>query len=138
MILIQKIAMKAADVKNLGLRRSKKLQKENLFPVDDAPIETLANGAKQSAVGYRYDLLDPYALAAVAGIAHKGALKYGDNNWHGIPVESHLNHAMAHIYAFLAGDVGEPHLEHALCRMIFATGKHLNPAINGSARNVGP
>lgn len=105
---------------------------DKLFPTDDMPVETLENGAMQSAVNYRYDLLDPFALAAVAGIAHKGAAKYGENNWHGIPLQSHLNHCLAHIYAYLAGDLGEPHLQHALCRMVFAVGKLLNPAINGA------
>jgi|GEM_PF-2393797 len=105
---------------------------DKLFPTDDMPVETLENGAMQSAVNYRYDLLDPFALAAVAQIAHKGAAKYGENNWHGIPLHSHLNHCLAHIYAYLAGDLGEPHLQHALCRMVFAVGKLLNPEINGT------
>lgn len=103
----------------------------DLFPDPDAPMQTLPNGAKQSATEYRYDLLDPWAMAQLANVLHKGAEKYGANNWHGIPVESSLNHAVAHIYAYLAGDTREPHLAHAFTRLMFALAKSSNPNIKG-------
>lgn len=107
----------------------KSVKRSDLLPKSDAPMETLDNGAKQSAVTYRYDLIDPFALAALAKVLDFGAKKYGDNNWHGIPLESHLNHAVAHVYAFIAEDKEEDHLSHAFTRLMMALAKYLNPNI---------
>ncbi len=86
----------------------------------DAPIVTNEVGAKQSAVPYRCDLLPARATLAVAGVLHEGAVKYGDDNWKGIPVREHLNHALTHILAYLASDRQDQHLEHAACRLLMA------------------
>ncbi len=85
-----------------------------------APVITNEAGAKQSAVPYRCDLLPARATLAVAAVLHEGAEKYGDDNWKGIPVQEHLNHALTHIFAFLAGDIQDKHLEHAACRLLMA------------------
>ena len=84
--------------------------------------ETVVNerGGKQSKVEYRFDLLPPQALAAVAKVLKEGAVKYGENNWHNIDSGDHLNHALIHIYADLAGDNQDDHLEHAACRILMA------------------
>ncbi len=86
----------------------------------DAPTATNAAGGKQSASPYRCDLLPPLASLAVAEVLAHGAEKYGANNWHKIPVEDHLNHALAHIFADRAGDTQDSHLEHAACRIFMA------------------
>lgn len=86
----------------------------------DAPTVTNAAGAKQSAVAYRVDLLPPRAILAVAAVLHAGATKYGTDNWRGIPIADHLNHAMTHVFAWLAGDRSDDHLSHAACRLLMA------------------
>lgn len=86
----------------------------------DAPTVTNAAGAKQSHVPYRCDLLPARATLAVAAVLHEGAAKYGPDNWRGIPVADHLNHAMTHVLAMLAGDTSDDHLEHAACRLLMA------------------
>lgn len=86
----------------------------------DSPTVVNENGGKQSALPFRFDLIDARALATVAEILHDGAEKYGQDNWRRISVESNLNHAIAHIYGHLAGDVQDNHLGHAACRIIFA------------------
>jgi len=83
---------------------------------DGKTIE-FACGAKRSAdrVGVRYDLLSPIALARYAAACAEGAQKYGDFNCEkGMPAGEMLNHAVAHIYAYLAGDRSEDHLGHAM------------------------
>ena len=50
------------------------------------------------------------------------AEKYGVDNWRKIGVESHLNHLLMHVFAYLAGDTQDEHLEHALCRAMMAVG----------------
>ena len=63
----------------------------------------------------RYDLISPIALEAWARTYAEGAAKYGDFNWEkGMPAHDLLNHAIRHIYLFLAGDRSEEHLPHAL------------------------
>lgn len=83
-------------------------------------------GGQQSLSPYRFDLLPPLALAATAKVLARGAATYGERTWMGITVDSQLNKALQHIYAFLAGDEteedGDPveHLRHASCRILFA------------------
>lgn len=70
---------------------------------------------------FRYDLVSPIGLREVARACAEGAQKYGDWNWEkGMPVHDLLNHAIAHIYQFLAGDRSEPHLGHAAWNLLAA------------------
>lgn len=86
----------------------------------DAPITTNAKGGKQSLVPFRCDLLPPLAALRVAEVLEHGATKYGPKNWHAIAVEEHLNHMLAHTFAYLAGDTQDDHLGHAACRAFMA------------------
>ena len=70
---------------------------------------------------FRYDLVSPIGLREVARACAEGAEKYGDWNWEkGMPVNDLLNHAIAHVYQFLAGDRTEPHLGHAAWNLLAA------------------
>lgn len=91
-------------------------------PAIKIPDDVVTNsaGAKQSRTEYRCDLLPVKATLAVAEVLKNGAAKYGDNNWRGITTPDHLNHALIHIFAHLAGDTQEPHLSHAACRVLMA------------------
>lgn len=91
----------------------------------DAPTTINSKGGKQSDTGVRMDLIPPKALFRVASILKYGAEKYGEKNWHKIETESHLNHALVHLYAFLAGDTQDDHLGHACCRLQMALERHL-------------
>lgn len=91
----------------------------------DAPVITNEKGAKQSDSPYRLDLVDPKALLAIGAVLKEGAAKYGEENWRGIDLNDHINHALVHIYAYLAGDTSDDHIEHAATRMIFALNKKL-------------
>lgn len=87
---------------------------------DEVEFET---GAVRSAdcEGFRYDLISPIGLAAVAKACHEGAERYGDFNWEkGMPVGDLLNHAIRHIYRFLGGDREEDHLGHAAWGLLAA------------------
>jgi hypothetical protein len=86
----------------------------------DAPMVVNEHGGKQSKVEYAFDQLDPLAMFQLAGIIQKGAEKYGRDNWKRITPEEHLNHALQHIFAHLAGDKQDDHLGHAFCRLMFA------------------
>ncbi len=86
----------------------------------DAPTTTNADGGKQSETLYRADLLPAAAVLSVAKILKHGADKYGEENWRLIPRRDNLNHALIHVYAYLAGDRSDDHLEHAACRLLFA------------------
>lgn len=92
----------------------------------DAPTVTNEAGAKQSHSPYRMDLIDAKALLKIAQVHKQGGDKYGDTNWRGIPVNDHINHALVHIYAHLAGDTSDDHLSHAATRMIFALAQELD------------
>ena len=95
-----------------------------LGPSADSPIVTNEKGGQQSALKYRLDLLDPKAMFRLGNVLHEGIQKYAKDNWRLIDTESHLNHAMGHILAYLdSNDEGiEDHLGHAMCRVMMAIG----------------
>ena len=84
---------------------------------------------------FRYDLVSPIGLREVARACSEGAQKYSDWNWEkGMPVSDLLNHAIAHVYQFLAGDRSEPHLGHAAWNLLAAIHSHeLWPHLNDSS-----
>ncbi len=86
----------------------------------DAPTTTNEHGGKQSDSPYRADLLPAHALLAIAAVMKGGADKYGADNWHKIPAEENVNHALVHLFARRAGDTSDDHLEHAATRLLFA------------------
>lgn len=87
-------------------------------------LNTVVNkqGGAQSEVFYRFDLIDAPALFTLAKVLDEGAKKYGENNWRKIGSQDHINHALIHLYAYLAGDNQDEHLEHAFTRIMFALG----------------
>jgi len=92
----------------------------------DQPTIITKNGAGMSDIPYRMDLLDARALMAAAQVLHTGAEKYGAGNWRDLPIRDHLNHLLAHTFAYLAGDDQDDHLSHVLCRALFALGCELD------------
>lgn len=91
------------------------------------PIITGESGGKQSALRYDFTLFDPLALFSVANVLHEGAERYGRWNWRRITLNDNLNHALSHIFAYLAGDRQDDHLSHAACRLLFALSLHITP-----------
>lgn len=97
---------------------------------------TFETGARRSpdADDTRYDLISPIGLKEVARACAEGAVKYAPLNWEqGMPAHDMLNHAIRHIFEFLGGDRGEPHLGHAAWGLLgaihsLALWPHLNEA----------
>ncbi|KKL23402.1 hypothetical protein LCGC14_2425720 [marine sediment metagenome] len=77
--------------------------------------EQFTSGAvRQRLDDVRFDLVSPQGLRRLAETYAYGAHKYDDHNWRkGMPFSSLMNHLVAHIYAYLAGDKEEDHLAHA-------------------------
>lgn len=96
----------------------------------DAPTVVNEKGGKQSKVLYRFDLLDPQAMFKMTEVLGEGAEKYGDFNWRNVSVRDHLNHLIAHTYAYLAGDTSDDHLSHIMCRAMFAQGVDIDDNCN--------
>lgn len=90
----------------------------------DAPVTVNKNGGKQSDTPYGFHLVPASAIFDAAKVLKYGADKYGETferrNYNKISTVDHLNHALQHIYAFLAGDTQDDHLGHALVRLMFA------------------
>ena len=100
-----------------------------------------STGSQRSsdAEAYRYDLISPIGLKAVARTCAEGAEKYGEFNWEkGQPVPDILNHAIKHIYEFLSGDRSEDHLGHAAWNLMAAIHTlELNPQLGSGLRKEG-
>lgn len=60
------------------------------------------------------------SIIKVAEVLQYGVGRYEPNNWRLIPREEHLNHALIHIVAMIAGDTQDDHRGHALCRLMMA------------------
>ena len=86
----------------------------------DVKIATNEKGGKQSDTPYGFHLMDAEASFALAKVLAYGAKRYARDNWRLVGIEDHLNHALQHIFAWMAGDEQDDHLEHALCRLHFA------------------
>lgn len=86
----------------------------------ETPTVTNERGGKQSASPYAFYLTDPIAMFKLAEVLAQGAEKYERDNWRKIDTEAHLNHALQHIYAYMAKDDQDNHLEHAFCRLMMA------------------
>lgn len=86
----------------------------------DAPVTQNEDGGMQSVVEGRFDLIPPIAMFELAKVMEHGAGKYAPRNWYKIPLESHLNHLLMHMYAYLAGNRDEDHLSHVLARAAMA------------------
>ena len=99
---------------------------------------TYASGAKRTALGARWDLLSPVGLRRAAEAAEEGVKKYGEfNHERGLPVHVYLNHAIGHIYAYLAGDRSEPHLGHAAWNLLFACqSEEVYPELNAGHQRL--
>lgn len=96
----------------------------------DAPVTVNENGGKQSDTPYGFHLVPSSAIFDAAKVLKYGADKYGETfehrNYNKISTVDHLNHALQHIYAFLAGDTQDDHLGHALVRLMFAYDVNVN------------
>ena len=86
----------------------------------DAEIVVNKNGGKQSKSPFRFDLIPPEAMFKLAEVLAYGAERYTPNNWRLIPRHKHLNHALVHAFAYMAGDTTDEHFEHFLCRVVMA------------------
>lgn len=104
-------------------------------------VEYMTGAVRSSdAEEYRYDLISPVGLKAVARACAEGATKYNDYNWErGMPVNDLLNHAIRHLYEYLSGDRQEDHLGHAAWNVLGAIHSvELWPELNrGALREEG-
>lgn len=91
----------------------------------DAPTVTNERAGKQSETLYAPIRLPPRALLDISVVLKQGADKYGHDprgqeNWRLISADEHINHALTHLLAYMAGDTRDDHLSHAACRLLFA------------------
>jgi hypothetical protein len=78
-------------------------------------------GGNIAFLPFSYRLVPLRGLTKVAGVMREGELKGRANEgWRSAPVEEHLNHAMAHIVAYLEGRHHHHHLANAGCRILMA------------------
>ena len=97
-------------------------KEQSIIGVAEEEMVVNYNGGRQSRLDYRFDLIDTKAIFALAKVLHAGEVRYGKDNWRKIDAESHLNHALSHAYAFLAGDKQDNHLSNCFCRLMMAIG----------------
>lgn len=82
---------------------------EGLGP--DVEKIVLEGGGEKSATPYRFQDLPPLAMAEIArrfayGVDVRG---YPPRNWRKLPIDNFINHGLAHVMAYLAGDTTDDH-----------------------------
>ena len=80
---------------------------------------TNKKGGRQSKIGECPRLLPPLAQLKKSEVLAKG-FRDGLNNWKLLTREENMDHAIRHIFLYLSGDISEPHLVNAACRLDFA------------------
>jgi hypothetical protein len=109
----------------------------NQSPASNLRVHETGAVRTTDADGVAYHLISPIGLKAVAETCREGEVKYGAFSWEkGFPASDLLNHAIAHLYNFLAGDRSEPHLPHAAWNVLAAIHSvtlwpHLNTDLRG-------
>ena len=102
---------------------------------------------KEGTFPARFDLVTPIGLRRVAEAYGEGASKYPLGNWtKGIPESSLVQHAQAHIAAYMMGDTSEDHIGHAIWNLMTLAHNQeqrpdlmdLEPVRQGHARKVEP
>ena len=98
-----------------------------------------STGATRSPTNHRYDLLSPVGLARLAQRAHMGVEAHGlFNAERGLPVSVFLNHAIAHIYSYLAGNREDDDLAAACWNLLYAIDSEVrHPELNDDLRGPG-
>jgi len=90
---------------------------------NDKNLHRFSTGAVRSREGEdeRWDLIPFIGLFRLARTCAKGAARYGVGNWlRGIPIDNLLDHALRHLYMYIAGDRSEDHLAHAAWNILAA------------------
>lgn len=106
----------------------------------DFGVREYPNGSKSGRIDSAFQLVPAQALALISRVLYEGNLKYGKENWYGLPIEDNINHGVRHIFAVIsemqrtnrmkqAGQETHRHnftyaqvqeLAHAACRVLFA------------------
>jgi len=87
----------------------------------DAPIHRHESGGLESKPAGEFVRSFPAkAILNLAKVIQHGIDRYAPNNWRLIPRAAHLNHALIHMFAYIAGDDQDDHLGHVLCRIAMA------------------
>ena len=105
---------------------------------DKGELTCNKHGGKQSKIHGACSELPPYATLELSRILEEGARKYGSKNWHKISVLSEIDHALNHIFRFLAvhttyAEMKEHELEdlsHGACRMMMALDQYIRESLN--------
>ncbi|MCE5185045.1 MAG: DUF5664 domain-containing protein [Planctomycetaceae bacterium] len=71
-------------------------------------VTTTPEGGKQTSIKELPTELPFHALLAIAQVMGKGAGKYGSKNWHGISVNSEIDHSLRHLFRYMAFQDYEP------------------------------
>ena len=97
-------------------------------PPQEGDTVVEASGSKQAHIAAAFTSMPATATRLVAECLGRGDRVYGKNNHEGITVEDHINHAIAHMYAWIEDKASgmqyphsrELHLVHAVSRALLA------------------
>lgn len=70
-------------------------------------------------IPFAFHLVPVEGLAKVAAVMRKGERK-GRSGWEKVPVNEHINHAIAHLLGYLSGRRDHSHLANSGCRILMA------------------
>jgi hypothetical protein len=71
--------------------------------------------------------LFPVAARIVGAVMERGARTHQGEDWRALPAGFHLARARRHLDLLAVGDVSEPHLAHAACRLLMELESTMKP-----------
>jgi hypothetical protein len=76
--------------------------------------------------------LFPAASRIVEAVMERGARTHQGEDWRTLPAGFHLHRAQRHLALLAASDMSEPHLVHAVCRLLMELERARNAQVGGS------
>ena len=74
----------------------------------------------------------PHALPVIEAVMERGARTHQGEDWRTLPAGFHLHRAQRHLDLLTVGDMSEPHLAHAVCRLLMELERARNAQVGGS------
>jgi hypothetical protein len=96
-------------------------EENTILAMGESPTLDIRYDGNICYIPFAYHLIPIEGIAKTAAVMRRGELAgRPDNGWREVPIKEHINHAISHLLAYVAGRHKEPHLANAACRVLMA------------------
>jgi hypothetical protein len=96
-------------------------EENTILAMGESPTLDIRYDGNICYIPFAYHLIPIEGIAKTAAVMRRGELAgRPDNGWREVPIKEHINHAISHLLAYVAGRYDESHLANASCRVLMA------------------